>query len=44
MEWLRSPFGIAMYLYGMQEFLIAMMLDPEGAHRLLNCITHSRKK
>ena len=43
-EWVRGPFGLAMSLYGGQEFLNAMTFDPEGAHRLLSHITQARIK
>ncbi len=44
MEWLRTPFGIASWLYGEQELQTAMSSDPEGAHRLLTYVTECRIK
>jgi uroporphyrinogen-III decarboxylase len=44
MEWVRGPFGLAMFLYGKEAFLNAMTFDPEGAHRLLNFVTQCRIK
>ena len=41
-EWVRGPLGLALSLYGRQEFLNAMTFDPEGAHRLMNHITQAR--
>jgi uroporphyrinogen-III decarboxylase len=41
-EWIRGPLGVAMYLYGMQEFLIALGENPSGAQKLLERVTDSR--
>lgn len=43
-EWLRGPFGVALYLRGYQELLVDMMEQPEYAHALLAKVTHDRKK
>lgn len=41
-EWLRGPLGVAMSLYGMQEFLLALGENPSGALRLLERVTEAR--
>lgn len=41
-EWLRGPLGIAEYLFGMQEFLVALGEKPAGAFRLLEHVTEAR--
>jgi len=41
-EWLRGPLGIAEYLFGMQEFLVALAENPAGASRLLEHVTEAR--
>lgn len=35
----RGPLNIASFLMGTTEFLMAMQLDPEGTHAMLNVIT-----
>ena len=35
----RGPLNIASFLMGTTEFLMAMQLDPEGTHRMLETIT-----
>jgi uroporphyrinogen decarboxylase len=35
----RGPLNIATYLMGVQEFLMAMIMNPDETHRLLNLIT-----
>ena len=35
----RGPLNIASFLMGTTEFMMALALDPEGSHRLLNKIT-----
>lgn len=35
----RGPLNIASFLMGTTEFLMAMQLDPEGTHRMLDVIT-----
>jgi hypothetical protein len=41
-EWLRGPLGIAEYLFGMQEFLVALGENPTGALALLEYVTEAR--
>jgi hypothetical protein len=43
-EWLRGPLGVAMYLFGMQEFLLAMGQNPSDTLRLLEHVTDARLK
>lgn len=35
----RGPLNIATYLLGHSEFLMGLMTDPEGAHRMLDTVT-----
>ena len=42
-EWLRGPFGLALYLRGFENMLVDMMLDPEFAQALLAFITAARE-
>ncbi len=41
-EWLRGPFGVALYLRGYQDFLVDMIGDPEFAQALLVRINQAR--
>ena len=43
-EWLRGPFGIALYLRGFENMLVDMKLEPEFAVKLLGFITGTREK
>ncbi len=42
--WMRGPFGVAVCLRGMEDFLTDMLLSPSFAHRLLEFVTESRKR
>jgi len=41
-EWLRGPFGVALYLRGYQEFMVDLVAQPAFAHTLLDLITQAR--
>lgn len=43
-EWIRSPFGVAVYVRGFENFLIDMVINDDFAVRLLKYITDCRKK
>lgn len=42
-QWIRSPFGICIYLRGFENFLVDMVLDPDFASSLLRFVTDARK-
>lgn len=42
-EWLRGPFGIALYLRGYEHLLMDMVDYPEFTHRFMQFIVDSRK-
>jgi len=42
-EWLRGPFGIAVYLRGFEHILMDMIDRPEFVHELMRFIVDSRK-
>jgi hypothetical protein len=42
-EWLRSPFGTALYVRGYQDFLADLLIDPEFADAILDRITQARR-
>lgn len=42
-EWLRSQFGVALYVRGYQDLLIDTMTDPEFVHSIMARITHERQ-
>lgn len=42
--WFCSPYGLALHLTGMQNFLMDLLLDPEGCHRLLGYLTDHHKR
>ncbi len=39
-----GPFSLAVQLYGMTEMMMAILIDPEGSHRLLRMCTEFIKK
>jgi hypothetical protein len=43
-EWIRSPFGCAVYLRGFENLLVDMMIDEELYHALTRYITDQRKR
>lgn len=43
-EWVRGPFCIACHLRGMDNFLMDLVIDPEGAHRLTRDIVDCNQK
>ncbi|MGE5582360.1 MAG: uroporphyrinogen decarboxylase family protein [Bacillota bacterium] len=43
-DWVRGPFCIACHLRGMDNFLMDMLTDPDGAYRLLRSIVDCNKK
>ncbi|MDK2798852.1 MAG: hypothetical protein PWP27_586 [Clostridiales bacterium] len=42
-EWIRGPFGVAVYLRGFENLLMDMMDEPEFVHELMRFIVESRK-
>ena len=42
-EWIRSPFGVAVYLRGFEDLLMDMLVDEEFFHALMRFITDERK-
>jgi hypothetical protein len=42
-EWLRGPFGVALYLRGYQDLLVDLANKPEFAHNLMRRITQDRQ-
>ncbi len=42
-EWLRGPFGVALYVHGYQDMLADLVADPEFAHAIMERVTHERR-
>jgi uroporphyrinogen-III decarboxylase len=43
-EWIRSPFGVAVYIRGFEDLLVDMITDEEFYHSIMRYITDSRKE
>jgi hypothetical protein len=43
-EWIRSPFGVAVYIRGFEDLLVDMITDEEFYHGVMRYITDSRKE
>jgi hypothetical protein len=42
-EWLRGPFGVALYVRGYQDLLVDLVVDPDFADAIMQRITEERK-
>jgi hypothetical protein len=42
-EWLRSPFGVALYVHGYEDLLADLVTDPEFAKAIMGRITQERE-
>lgn len=42
-EWIRSPFGIAVYVRGFEDLLVDMLVDEDFYHALMRYIVDARK-
>lgn len=43
-EWIRSPFGVAVYVRGFEDLLVDMLVDEDFYHALMRYIVDARKR